>query len=295
MPEDDNAPAGRNSNEANLESDEDPAEMLSAFELEDAEGMSYQNPPPTSFPQNHNQKDATPRADFLSSSAVGQLDYSSQTSLLISDYLSNLDFGGSEEVAGQWSGVISQQASVSDSLGPSKPDGYDPDQTPDDRIVESQYQDMMQKPTWQAIPEGTKWHMMTHSTKEKWLLLCQERLAEQQAKQMEKPVAQSTNVARITTRAHLSFYVRIEPISPDYDGQPIRHTQEGYWVPPNKPEGIKIDKDDVTLLRWEGGRNIVVPENDVIQVVGLERHMYRVATIFTQQPYTPDLLTVPCK
>ena len=207
--EDDNEPVSQDSNEANLESDEDPAEMLSDFELEDAEGISYQNPPPTSLPQNHNQKDATPRADLLSSNTVKQLDHSSQTGLLVRDYLSNLDFDGSEAVAGQWSGVISQQASVSESLGPSRPDGYDPGQTPDDRVVELQYQDMMKKSNWQAIPEEAKRHMMAHSTRGKWLLLCQERLAEQQAKQMEMPVAQSTNVARITTPAHLSFYVRI--------------------------------------------------------------------------------------
>ena len=267
--------------------------MLSDFELEDAEGISYQNPPPTSLPQNHNQKDATPRADLLSSNTVKQLDHSSQTGLLVRDYLSNLDYDGSEAVAGQWSGVISQQASVSESLGPSRPDGYDPGQTPDDRIVELQYQDMMKKPNWQAIPEEAKRHMMAHSTRGKWLLLCQERLAEQQAKQMEMTVAQSTNVARITTPAHLSFCVRIEPLSPDYDGEAIHFSEGGYWLPPHTPKGIKIDKDDVTLLLWERGRNIVVPANDPIWGVDLDRNVYRAATIFTQYPELPTLLSVP--
>ena len=291
--EDDNAPAGQDSNEANLESDEDPAEMLSDYELEDAEGLSYQNPPPPSFPQNHNQKDATPRADILSSNTVKQLDHSTQTGLLIRDYLSNLDYNGSEEDAGQWSGVISQQASVSESLGPSRPDGYDPGQTPDDRIVELQYQDMMKKPRWQEISEAEKRFMMALSTREKWLHVCQERLEEHQAKQMEMPVAQSINVGRITTPAHLSFYVRIEPLSPDYGGEAIHHAQGGHWVPPNTPNGIRNGQDPSLLLLWEDGRNIIVPANDATQVVGLDRHMYRVATIFTQHPDTPHLLTVP--
>ena len=49
-------PGSQDSNEANLESDEDPVERLSEFELEDAQEVSYQNPPSTSFSQNHNQQ-----------------------------------------------------------------------------------------------------------------------------------------------------------------------------------------------------------------------------------------------
>ena len=407
--EDDIAPVSQVPNEANLESDEDPAERLSEFELEDAEEVSYQNPPSTSFSQNHNQlyhpivgpdrqhnpnqppnqpidtpnidfcrvlyeitpesqpptpgilleakpgdlvaviskytptgdaseswlcraRDgrqgflprtylefmqkgaqpqaqiqdeamantmtilATPRANLLSSNTVKQLDHSSQTGLLIRDYLSNLDYDGSEEDAGQWSEVISQQASVSESLGPSRPDGYDPGQPPDDRIVESQYRDMMKKPSWQAIPEEAKRRMMAHSTRGKWLLLCQERLAEQQAKQREMPVVQSTNAASKTIPAHLSFFVRIEPLSPNYDsihGQPRRYADGGYWVPPTTPNGIRDGQGPMTLLRWEGGRNFIVPANDPIQRADLDEYVYRAATMFTQYPDTPHLLTVP--
>ena len=404
--EDDIASVSQGSNEVTLESDEDPDEMLWDFESEYAEEVSSQNPPPTSFPQNLDQKSqptfgperqlhanqlldqlintpnvnfyrvlyeitpenkpltpridleakpgdmvaviskrtppgdasdswlcrardgrlgylprtylelvrkgaqpqaqiqdgamadtmttlATPRANLLSRNTVKQLGHSSQTGLSIKDYPSNLDYDGSEEDAGQWSEVNPQQASVSGPLVPSRPDGYDRGQTPDDRIVESQYQDMMKKPKWQAIPEEAKRHMMAHSTRAKWLLLCQERLAEHQAKQREMPVVQSTNSARVTTSAHMSFLVRIEPLSPDYNGEAIYHSGGGHWVPPNTLKGNKSDKDDVTLLRWEGGRNIIVPANDAIQGVDLDKYMYRAATIFTQYPSTPHLLAVP--
>ena len=48
---------------------------------------------------------ATTRANLLSSNAVKQLDHCSQTGLSIRDYLSNLDYDGSEQDPGQWSEV----------------------------------------------------------------------------------------------------------------------------------------------------------------------------------------------
>ena len=152
--EDDTAPGSRGSNDANLESDEDPAERLSESEPEDIEGVSPQNPPPTSLPQDHNQRyhpipglhhqlrsgkhpnQPIDTSNILSSNEIKQLDHSSQTGLSIRDYLSDLDYDGSEKDAGQWSEITSPQASVSKLLAPSRPDGYNPSQSPDDRIVE---------------------------------------------------------------------------------------------------------------------------------------------------------------
>ena len=371
----DTAPGNQDSNDANLESDNDSAEMFSEFELEDAENLSYQNPSPTSFPQNHNEqyhpilgpdrqshanqhsnqpidtsnldfcrvlyeitpenksstvgidleakpgdlvaiisksgppgdgseswlcrahdgrqgflplmaleivrKGAEPqaqikagemantmttpaatRANLPSSNAVKQLDHSSQRGLPIRDYRDDLDLEGSEQDAGQWSEIISQQASVSESLTSSKPDGYDPSQPPEDRVVESQYQDMMKK---------------------------------QKAKHKETTLAQAPSVQSKTIPMPLSFYVRIEPISPDYgcNGQSIRHAEAGYWMPPDRPNELTKGQGHTLLLRWEGGRTTIVPANDPIRDADLNGYIYRAATIFTQQPDTPHLLVVP--
>ena len=368
------ATGNQNSNDANLESDNEPADVFSDFELEDAENVSYQNPPPTSFPQNHNQqyypvlgsdrqphanqpsnqpidtsnfdfcrvlyeitpennsstagidleakpgdlvavisksgppgdpseswlcrahdgrqgflplmaleivrKGAQPqaqiqdgemaktmttlaatRANIPSSNVVKQLDHSRQRGLLLPNHLSNLNFVRSKQDAGQLSKVISQQASVSESLAPSKPDGYGPSQPPEDRIVESQSQDMMKK---------------------------------QKAKQKETTLAQVPSVKSKTIPTPLSFYVRIEPLSPNYgsNGQPKRHSGAGDWLPPNRPNGLTNGQGSL-FLRWEDGRISTVPANDPIRGVDLDRYTYRASTIFTQYPDTPHLLAVP--
>ena len=202
------------------------------------------------------------RTDPLSSDAVKQLDHSSQTGLSIRDYLSNLDYDGSEQDAGQWSEIFSQQTLFSESLAPSRPDSYDPSQPPDDRVVESQLQDMMKR---------------------------------QKAKQKETTLAQVPSVKRQTIPIDLSFYVQIEPINPDYsyNGQSIRHASGGYWVPPNRTNGLTKGQGHTLLLRWEGGRTTIVPANNLIQGADLNRYIYRAATIFTQYPDTPHLLVVP--
>ena len=287
--EDDIAPGSQDSNDAHLESDDDPAERLSEFEPEDAEDVIDQDPPLTRFPRNYNQQyhpilgpdrqihsnqtpnqpldtqnldvcrvlyeitlennSSTPgidleakagdlvavvskyaptgdaseswlcraddgrqgliprtslefvrkgtqpqpqfqdggmantmttlaatRANVLSSNALKQLDHSSQMGLSIRDYLSDLDFDGSEQGPGQWSDMITQQVSVSESLDFSRPDGYDPSEAPEDRIVESQFQDMMKQENWQTISDEAKRHMMSYPTGEKWRLLCHETL-----------------------------------------------------------------------------------------------------------------------
>lgn len=254
-----------------MESDEDPAERLSESELEDIEGVSYQNPIPTSLPQDHNQQyhpilgldhQTIDTSNLLSSNAVKQLDHSSQTGLSIKNYLSNLDYDRSEQDAGQWSEVLSQQASVSKSMPPSRLDSYDPSQPLDDRIVESQFQDVMKKP---------------------------------KAKPKEPTLAQIPSFKSKTITEPLSFYVRIEPLSPDYSvlGQPIRHSDPGDWLPPNRPNGLREEQGHTLLLRWEGGRINIVPANDPIRGVDLDRYVYRAATIFTQAPINPHLLAVP--
>ena len=216
---------------------------------------------------------AATRTNLLSSNVVKQLDHSSQKGLSIRDYLSNLDFDGSEQDAGHWSEENSQQASVSESLAPSRRDGCDPSQPSDDRIVESQSQDMMKKQNWQAIPEEAKRHMMAHST----------------------ALTKSTSVERRMIPQNLSFYVRIQPLSPHngVHGQPIRHSELDDWLPPNRPYGIIYGQGPILLLRWAGGRVITVPPNNQIQAINLDGYLHRAATIFTQHPDAPHLLAVP--
>ena len=173
-----------------------------------------------------------------------------------------LDLDGSEQEAGQWSKMIPPQPSVAKLPAPARPDGYTHSQSPDDRIVESQSQDMMKKP---------------------------------KPKQKEPTLAQRTSVQSRMIPENLSFCVRIEPLSPDYGyhGQMIRHAEGGYWLPPNRTNGLTNGQGPTLLFRWKGGRISIVPANDPIQGMDLNRYMYDTATIFTQYPDTPHLLAVP--
>ena len=135
-------------------------------------------------------------------------------------------------------------------------------------------------------------HRNVAPTSKQWLSL-NERLAEQQAKQREMPSPQSTNLASKTIPEHLSFYVRIETVGLVglyFDYPPMNSM---WFQPPSTPRSIKTEKDPITLLRWEGGRNIIVPANALIQRADLDEYVYRAATIFIQYPDNPCLLAVP--
>ncbi|KAK0510532.1 hypothetical protein JMJ35_006964 [Cladonia borealis] len=94
---------------------------------------------------------------------------------------------------------------------------------------------------------------------------------------------------------NLSFYVRIEPLSPDYGvhGQQIRHSEPGDWLPPNRPNGLRDGQGHVSFLRWAGGRITTVPPNDQIRTTSLDGYVYTAATVFTQFPDIQRLLAVP--
>ena len=64
-------------------------------------------------------------------------------------------------------------------------------------------------------------------------------------------------------------------------------------MPPNRINGLTKGQGHTLLLRWADGRIMEVPANDPLQGVDLHKHIYRAATIFTQQPDTPHLLAVP--
>ncbi|CAD6577155.1 MAG: hypothetical protein ASARMPREDX12_001324 [Alectoria sarmentosa] len=88
---------------------------------------------------------------------------------------------------------------------------------------------------------------------------------------------------------HLSFYVRIDPLAPNYQAQPIRHGAHNYWAPPNVRTGY--NRGTGSLFRWMGG--IVTPVSATDPVRHSLHQTFSAATVFTQNPDTPHLLVVP--
>ena len=64
-------------------------------------------------------------------------------------------------------------------------------------------------------------------------------------------------------------------------------------MPPDRPNGLRNGQDPALLLRWQGGRTTIVPANDPIQSINLDRYFHSAATIFTHHPHTPHLFAVP--
>ncbi|KAL8998891.1 MAG: hypothetical protein Q9169_002110 [Polycauliona sp. 2 TL-2023] len=89
----------------------------------------------------------------------------------------------------------------------------------------------------------------------------------------------------------LSCLVLYEPLSPNYNAQPIRMGTDGgnkYWAPPNLKHGYVRDRAGARLFRWQGGwmTNIAAGE------LNKKCSPYGVATVFTQWSDTTHLLAV---
>ena len=88
---------------------------------------------------------------------------------------------------------------------------------------------------------------------------------------------------------NLSFYVRIDPLEPNYRAQPIQRGTNSFWTPPTIRNGFT--RRNGVLFHWLGGTMTVVGTNDA---VGRSlNQIYSAATVFTQYPDTPHLLVVP--
>lgn len=87
----------------------------------------------------------------------------------------------------------------------------------------------------------------------------------------------------------LSFYVQIDPLTPNYQAQPLRNEVHQFWVPPNIRTGYT--QGTSILLHWMGGTMNRIAVNDA--VCGSLHQIYSSATVFTQNPDTPHLLVVP--
>ena len=85
-----------------------------------------------------------------------------------------------------------QQPSGFNSTTSFNPDGFHFPRPSDDRIVEAQFLDMMNKRNWQAMPEQAKRQMMAYPTSKKWQLVHQDRLVEWQGEQKRRTQARNT-------------------------------------------------------------------------------------------------------
>ena len=89
-------------------------------------------------------------------------------------------------------GWAPQQASGFNSTTSFNPEGFYFPRPADDRIVEAQFLDMMNKRNWQAMPEGAKRQMMAYPTSKKWQLVHQDKLVEWQGEQKRRTNARNT-------------------------------------------------------------------------------------------------------
>lgn len=95
-------------------------------------------------------------------------------------------------------------------------------------------------------------------------------------------------MSRPNQLSNLSFYIRIDPLAPNYQAQPRPETHH-FWAPPDIRTGYT--PGPTMLFRWMGGIITRVAANDPIRPS--IQQTYSVATVFTQNPDTPHLLVVP--
>ena len=101
--------------------------------------------------------------------------------------------------------------------------------------------------------------------------------------------AANTRPSPTIVTASLSFYVRLEPLVPNYEAQPARHVSHGFWAPPNIRTAYT--RSPGYTFRWMNGQMTFIGPNDP---VGRSLHQpHSAATVFTQNPDTPHLLVVP--
>ncbi|KAF6241427.1 hypothetical protein HO173_000137 [Letharia columbiana] len=99
-----------------------------------------------------------------------------------------------------------QQPSGFSSTTSFNPDGFHFPRPNDDRIIEKQFVDMMNKRNWQAMPEQARRQMMAYPTSKKWQLVHQDRMVEWQGEQKRRTNARQTMLSHdgsqgILTRA----------------------------------------------------------------------------------------------
>ena len=90
---------------------------------------------------------------------------------------------------------------------------------------------------------------------------------------------------------HLSFIVKIEALSPNFEVQSLKTMKNGWWLPPTKRSAYQTG--DSWRFRWEGGVMTQLAEDSPIGSVKTKNlREYSAATVFTQRPDTTHLLAV---
>ena len=106
---------------------------------------------------------------------------------------------------------------------------------------------------------------------------------------LDRDKAASTRPSPTIVTARISFYVRLDPLVPNYQEQPARHGPHGFWAPPNIRTAYT--RTPGHTFRWMNGNMTHVGPNDPIG--GSLHQAYSAATVFTHNPDTPHLLVVP--
>ena len=97
-----------------------------------------------------------------------------------------------------------QQPSAFASTTSFNPDGFHFPRPTDDRIIEKQFVDMMNKRNWQAMPEQARRQMMAYPTSKKWQLVHQDRMVEWQGEQKRRTNARQTMLSHDGSQGNLT-------------------------------------------------------------------------------------------
>ena len=84
------------------------------------------------------------------------------------------------------------------------PDGFNLQRPNDDRVVEAQFVELMQKRGWHNLPEQARRQMMAYPAAKKWTLVHQDKLTEWQGEQKRRQTARQTILSNDGTPSILS-------------------------------------------------------------------------------------------
>ena len=85
----------------------------------------------------------------------------------------------------------------------------------------------------------------------------------------------------------ISFIISIEALQPNYELEPVKTSNNGFWTPPDVCDAFF--RGPITAFRW---RNGLLGRIDVAATTGKAKDYLRCATVFTQMPSTSHVLAV---
>jgi len=95
-----------------------------------------------------------------------------------------------------------------------------------------------------------------------------------------------------------SFLFSFQFIVPNFDNQPLKTTNQGHWMPPDRWNAYNppaVNTNPVDIYRWSDGvvNRVNIPANIPLHSHPTCDRLYRCATVFTQVPDSNHLLAVP--